>query len=331
MSREDAYTKTARIFMLYDYLRERTSKGHVATKSEINAFFQEREIHISVNTLYADLDTMRDYMGAEVEYDPHLKGYYIKNPPFEPHELRLIIDSVQASKFITGKEAERICGKIRSLTDRHTRQSLNRQAYVADRVRSMNESVVKDADKIHEAIANDRKIGFRYFHYLPGDAKNYSKKGKLYIVSPFLLCWNDGNYYLYAYDGKKFRYFRVDRMEGITRPLLENREGKGEYKGVSQKAKVFGMYAGKEYPVRMRFRNEIADAVIDQFGRDIMMIPVDGEHFTVTVPVQISPPFFAWVASLGRRAKILSPAAVVEEMRDFLEKASDMYKEDGNA
>ena len=197
----------------------------------------------------------------------------------------------------------------------------------------MNESVMKDADRIHQAIATNRKIGFRYFHYSPdkNKGKNYSISGQQYIVSPFVLSWNDGNYYLYAYtEKKKFRMFRVDRMERISIPLLEPREGKAEFNKqdvIVQKAKVFGMYRGEEYTVRLRARNELADAVIDQFGKDIIMIPADSEHFTFTAPVEISPPFFAWVATFGRRMKILSPEPVVEKMREFLKKAAEMYEE----
>ena len=215
-------------------------------------------------------------------------------------------------------------------------ETLNRQAYVADRVRSMNDSVVKDADRIHVAIKGDWKIGFRYFHYSPahGKEKTYSKSGEEYIVSPYALLWNNGNYYLYAYDSEKqkFRYFRVDRMENIGHPLPYRRDGREAYQEkniTNQKAKVFDMYGGTEYTVRIRFRNELADAVVDQFGKDVGMFPYDDEHFLIQVPVEISPPFFAWIATFGRRVKILSPESVVEKMRDFLQRSMDMYKDEG--
>lgn len=145
------------------------------------------------------------------------------------------------------------------------------------------------------------------------------------------LLWNNGNYYLYAYDGKKFRYFRVDRMERISVPLAQKREGKELYREMDitrQKAKVFDMYGGKEYNVCIRFRNELAGAAIDQFGKDVMMIPTDGEHFTITVPVEVSPTFFAWITTFGRRVKILEPAPVVEKMREFIKRTSEMYEEE---
>ena len=139
-------------------------------------------------------------------------------------------------------------------------------------------------------------------------------------------------YYLYAYDGKKFRYYRVDRMERISQPLAMPREGRELYKEkdiTSQKAKVFDMYGGKAYDVRIRFRNELCDAVIDQFGKDIQMFAVDADHFTITVPVEVSPTFFAWISTFGRRVKILSPEPVVAKMWEFLQKSLEMYKNDG--
>ena len=258
------------------------------------------------------------------------------NPPFEPHELRYMIDSIQASKFITETTANRITKKIRNMAGEKLRKELNRPSYVADRVRSKNESVVKDADKLHDAIANDRKTAFRYFQYSPNrqNPKSYSKSGEKLIVSPFALYWNSGNYYLYAYNGKKFRFYRVDRMENISKPLLERREGHDLFreKDLTQRqAKVFDMYVtGKVYNITFRCHNHIASAVIDKFGKDIMMMTDDDEHFTFSQNVEISPPFFAWVTTFGRSIQIVSPAAVVEEMRKFLQKSMDMYKDDGN-
>ena len=329
------YTPGERQFLLYRYLLENTGKGHVATRKQIFGHLATFDITIDRKTLYTDFEVIRATMKLEVEYDQSKKGYYIKNPPFEPYELRLMVDSVQSSRFITQAKAKEITDKIKALTDKHTRQTLNRQAYVPDRIRSMNDSVVKEADRLHEAIAANSKIAFRYFHYAPdkGKSKKYSKQGAQITVSPYALSWNNGYYYLYAFDGAKFRYYRVDRMENITPPLKLEREGKEQYDAKSltrQTAKIFNSYSGPAYTVNLRFRNELADAVIDQFGKETMMIPADKEHFTISVPVEISPPFFAWVASFGRRAKITGPSAVVAEMRKFIERVSDMYKEDGN-
>lgn len=216
-----------RLLLLREYLLANADKEHPKRRGEMEQYLESKGYPVEKKTIYRDLEVLQDYFYLQLEYDEHKKGYYVLNPPFEPHELRYMIDSVQASKFITETTANRITKKIRNLAGEKLRKELNRPSYVADRVRSKNESVIKDADKLHEAIAADRKTAFRYFHYSPDrrNPKTYSKSGDKVIVSPFALYWNSGNYYLYAFDGKKFRFYRVDRMESISKPLLERREG----------------------------------------------------------------------------------------------------------
>ena len=164
-----------------------------------------------------------------------------------------------------------------SLTDRH--------ALVSDRVRSANDDVVREADRIHQAIANNRKIRFRYFHYTPNrtNPKKYSKKGDFYTVSPYAMLWDNGNYYLYAYmDDGKFHTFRIDRMERISNPLQEERDGQKEFKEealTAQEYKVFQMFRGEKAKVRVRFINRLADAVIDQLREEGMWIQVNASFF----------------------------------------------------
>ena len=322
-----------RLLLLKEYLQANAGKDRIVKRREIEEYLMEKGFPVEKKTLYADFAVLDDVFGLQLEYDQHKKGYRLLNPPFEPRELRMLVDGVQSAKFITKEEARKITDKIKRLAGKDTVATLNRQTYVADRVRNQNENVVSEADRLHQAIAEDSQISFRYFHYTPDRAnpKNYSYDGNRITVSPYALLWNNGNYYLYAYDGKKFRYYRVDRMERISFPLLQKREGKELFKEkniINQKAKVFDMYGGKEYNVRIRFRKELADAVIDQFGRDVMMMSVDEEHFTINVPVEISPTFFAWIATFGRRVKILDPAPVIEKMREFIQASADMYNDD---
>ena len=331
----DYYTPGERQFLLYRFLLENTCAGHVAKRKAIFDYLAQYGIEIERKTLYTDLDVLRGTMGIEVEFDQHLQGYWVKNPQFEPYELRLIVDSIQSSRFITQAKANELTQKIKGLTDRYTASTLNRPSFVVERVHSKNESVVKEADRIYQAIENDFKISFRYFHRTPdrSNPEKFSKGGDKYIVSPYALFWENGNYYLYAYVSEKgkFMTFRVDRMDQISRPLPTAREGKELYRETEltrRKAKVFGAYRGKEYLVKLRFSNRLADAVLDQFGRNVMLMPMDDRHFTVNVLVEISPPFFAWLSTFGKSAKILDPQPVVEEMKKFIGKLSEMYADE---
>ncbi len=324
-----------RLMLLKEYLEANAGPDRIVTRGQIEAFLEEKGYKVEKKTFYSDRVLLDELFGLQLEYDEHKKGWYLLNPPFEPYELRLMVDGVQSSKFITKEKAQEITRKIKRMAGESVRDSLNRQTYVADRVRSMNDSVVQEADRIHQAIALDSKIGFRYFHYSPtrSDKRAYSKKGETVIVSPYAMMWNDGNYYLYAYDGKKFRNYRVDRMENIKPPLMIKRDGKELYHEkelTRQKEKVFRMYPGKEtYTVRIRCLSTLADTVIDEFGKDTVLAPIDDNHFVFVAPVSVSPTFYAWVATFGRRMKILSPEPVVAGMRDFLQKAMDMYKDEG--
>lgn len=331
----DYYTPGERQFLLYRFLLENTCAGHVAKRQAIYDYLFQYGIQIERKTLYTDLDVLRGTMGIEVEFDQHLQGYWVKNPQFEPYELRLIVDSIQSSRFITQAKANELTQKIKGLTDRYTASTLNRPSFVVERVHSKNESVVKDADRIYQAIENDFKISFRYFHRTPdrSNPEKFSKGGDKYIVSPYALFWENGNYYLYAYVSEKgkFMTFRVDRMDQISRPLPTAREGKDLYRETEmtrRKAKVFGAYRGKEYLVKLRCSNRMADAIFDQFGKDVMLMPADDGHFTVNVLVETSPPFFAWLSTFGKSVKILHPQPVVEDMKKFIGKLSEMYADE---
>lgn len=288
-----------------------------------------------IKAIYRDLHDLEKIDGITLHYDGRTKGWWIEQEGLTPNELRLIVDSIQASKFITQERAKSITAKVLKQTDRYTRASLNRQAYVAGRIRSMNDSVVDETDKLHEAIASNSKVSFRYFHYTPSKERQYTKSGERYIVSPYALQWNDGNYYLYAYvsEKKDFRTFRVDRMEKIA-VLPEKREGKEAFDKVDlneYQSAVFNMFVKpeKEYTVKLRCINSLADVIIDRFGKDVMLIPADKTHFTVSVRIQATTPFFGWVCSFGKQMKILHPPAVVQEMDKFLRELAEMYQDKG--
>ena len=325
-----------KLLYIRDYLCAHDTKEHPQNANHIQKFLASKGIEASTKTIYNDIVRLQEDFDVPIEYNKSKWGYYITEPEFKPYELRLMVDSIQSSKFITQAEARTISQKIAKLGDVYTRPSLtDRHAIVADRVRSGNDDAVRDADRIHAAIANNRKIRFRYFHYTPNRAnpKKYSKNGDFITVSPYAMLWDNGNYYLYAYTEKGvFRTFRIDRMERISNPLQEERDGEKEFKAeaiTAKEYKVFQMFHGEQVKVRVRFANHLADAVIDQFGKNTILVPDDDTHFIVLLPVELSPPFFAWIATFGRGAKILSPAAAVDKMRKFIEKVNDMYKDDG--
>lgn len=334
-----AYTAGERQFLLYNYLLSHSSKENVVKPSDISDFLLDNGIQVNINTIYNDLNTLKNIetFNLDIEYDFSKKGYRVNNPPLEPYEIRLIANSIQSSKFITQAKARDLLAKIKKLTDRYTAASLNNDAFVFERIHSQNDNPIEHIERIYQAIADDKQIRFKRFSYTPDKSKpkSYSKKGDFVVVSPYKLIWHNGNLYLLAYVGGKrnrFDYFRVDRLENISKPLLLKREGKEKYQKYEEKlkkVKIFDMVMGTEYNVKMRFKNSLASAVIDKFGKDIMMMPDENDCFTVRQPIDVNAAFFAWIATFGGGAKIVEPPEVVDRMRKFLENAAKMYKEDG--
>lgn len=323
-----SHNQRLKLFYLLDYLMENTDTGlgHTVKTSTIVEYLNEKQIPIEKKTVITDIHLLEEY-GIEIEYDYKDQAYRVIDRKFDLQELQLLVDSVQSSKFITQKYAKQLTDKLKKLASKYDRTTLERRNYVANRVRSMNDSVFYHIDDLHIAIANDWKIEFRYFTYNIQKRKEYFRKGELYTASPFALLWNDDNYYLLAYEGGKMKHFRVDKMDNIE-IKYERREGKDLFKEMKlsdRSLKVFSMYGGREESVTLRFSNRLVGVVLDRFGRDVMLMQTDDRHFSVTVNVEVSPQFYGWLCGLGKGVRIVGPASVVQEMGDYVKGIAGMY------
>lgn len=336
---KETSAKAVRLVHLMNLLTTQTNKNRVISKEYIYDYYKKHELgQPDRKTFYSDLADLQTHFDLEIEYSRKEHGYRVLNPKFEPYELRLIIDSVQASKMITSKEADSISKKIKEFADDETAKHLDRKAYVNDRIRNINRSILDSTDVIYSAIAADSQIEFRYAHYNPTDKENkkFVKNGEPMHVSPFALYWNDGNYYLYAYNSElrkpDFRTYRIDRMDNVIQSISLRREGKDLFNPSNltnkRNAKVFDMYkSGKEYTVQLRCLNRLADQIIDTFGKDTFLMKIDDNHFLANVFVDCAPTFYAWVSTFGKRMKIVNPPPVVEGMKDFIGKVASMYED----
>lgn len=317
--------------LLYEYLLENTCEGHTANMKDILDYYATVDDAVEVRTVYRDIHALNTREDIAINYDGRTRGYWLERKDYTSNELRLIVDSIQSSKFITQKTADSLTKKVLKKTDCYTRSKLNRQAFVAERVRSMNESVVRESDKLYDCIASDWQVCFRFYHYTWDKKKQYSNKGKPITVSPFAILWSGGYYYLYAYTEKgTFLHYRVDRMENI-RAIPQPRQGKREYNEkelLARPIKMFNMFGGPEHRVRFRCQNRMADVVFDRFGKDTILIPDDKDHFTFTTSVEVSDQFYGWVAGLGRSIRITYPPEIVNQMRAFVGKVAEMYKDE---
>ena len=314
-----------KLFYLLDYLLEQTDETHTVKVQEIIEHFENYyKIPVEQKTVCSDLHLLDEY-GYETQYDGRTRGWRIIVREFDTQELQLLIDSVQASRFITQKKAKELTDKLKAKASRFDRVLLERRCYVPNRVRSMNDKIFYSLDDLHIAIANDWQITFRYFYFTPKKERAYYKK--TYSASPYALLWSDNNYYLLAYESGKMKHFRVDKMDGID-IVRTKREGKEVFKDMKlneRSLRMFSMFSGKVQKVKIRFSNHLANVVIDRFGRDIVMIPDDEKHFTIHTDIEVSPQFFGWICGLGKAVRILAPAEVVEEMGNYVKGIAEMY------
>ncbi len=326
-----AHAQKLKPLYIMDYLLKNSDEQHPVSMKQIISYLESQGISAERKSVYSDIDALRFY-GLDIVQSESGKttGYFIGERTFELPELKLLVDSVQSSKFITRNKTGSLIKKIETLASMHEAQLLQRQVFVANRIKQMNESIYYNVDEIHNGISHNKQIRFKYFRYTVDKKKEYRRGGDFYQVSPFALTWDDENYYLIAYDSEfgEIRHFRVDKMDKIS-VTETDRDGMSTYKaldiGVYTK-KVFGMFSGTEERVTLRFDNSLVGAVLDRLGQDSMIIPDGDSHFTVTTDVIVSPQFFAWVAGFGPDARIVSPEIVVSQMRDHIESVAQQYR-----
>ena len=315
-----------KVLYVMQFLLRNSDEQHPVTVQQIISDLCSKGIPAERKSVYDDIEDLRRF-GLDIISVRHgnFHGYYVGSREFELPELKLLVDSVQSSKFITHKKTLSLIAKIEGLASVHEAQLLSRQVFV----KTMNESIYYNVDEIHSGIAQNRKIRFRYFDYTVAKERHYRHDGGFYEVSPFALTWDDENYYLLAYDSAAavIKHFRVDKMVEITVTGVP-RNGQQAYEALDMAVyarKVFGMFSGTEAHVRMRFSNQLVGAVLDRLGRDVILIPDGGEHFLVSADVIVSPQFFAWLCGFGTLAQLLGPEDVVRQMRAHVRSIAALY------
>ena len=262
---------------------------------------------------------MTDKLGIEIikEQIGRETYYHVGAREFELAEVKLLIDAIQSSKFITQTKSRELITKIKCFVSEHQAKQLQRQVYINDRVKTMNESVYYNVDFIHTAINQNKKIRFKYFKWDISKKLVPRHNGDWFVASPWALTWDDENYYMVAFDGldQKIKHYRVDKMMRISIED-EKRDGKEEFKNfdMAEYSKAtFGMYQGQKTKVKILFSNYMCGVFIDRFGKDISFRPIDEEHSELHVDVNVSPQFYGWIFSLGKDVRVVGPDEVVEQ------------------
>ena len=318
-----------KLLFLLRYLMQHSDEEHPVSMAQIIEELARNGISAERKSIYDDVESLRLFGIDIVQLKGKNGGYYIGERDFELPELKLLVDSVQSSKFITQDKTCKLIKKIENLASAYDGQLLQRQVYVTNRVKSMNESIYYAVDVISDAITQNKKIKYQYFEYNVAKERVLRHNGNFYQVSPFALIWDDENYYMLAWDSaaEKMKHYRVDKMQKVSL-TDDERDGIKEFEKVDMSAytkTVFGMFGGNEQKVKLRFTNHLVGAVLDRFGRDTIIIKDGEEHFTVTVSVVVSPQFFGWVFGFGKDIEILSPESVRTEMKKQAEEICRNY------
>ena len=315
-----------KIFHILDYLQHNSHADHPVRATELIEMLEKRGILCERKTVYSDIAALQDY-GVDIVSIPGKNGgYYIASRNFELPELKLLIDAVQSSRFLTEKKSRELIEKLCKECSVHEAKLVRRDVLVSGRVKSMNETIYYNVDAIQDAIAENRQIRFRYFDFDLNRDRKY--RDREYLASPYGLCQDNENCYLLAHSPRHgATSYRVDRMSDIQileEPRIPCPELTG--KALNQYAnRLFQMYSGETADVKLRFHRSLVNVVIDRFGRDILLIPDGEEHFVFTVNVAVSPMFLSWVIGFGSKAKILYPQSVVDACKAMCQEALAQY------
>ena len=319
-----------KLLYLCRYLLRRSDEDHPVTVAQMIEYLARQDIAAERKSVYDDMEALRLFgLDVQAVRVGSATGYFIGQRDFQLPELKLLVDAVQSSRFITERKSLELIGKLENLASEHQAGELNRQVYVRGRIKTMNESIYYNVDEIHAAIDGDRAVTFRYFDWGVDKKRVWRKEGKRYAVSPWALMWDNENYYLIAYDpdAGDIRHYRVDKMSAIVQ-TDQPRQGAEAFHKLDMAAysnSHFGMFSGQVQTVRLSFENALAGPVVDQFGADAHLAPLDDEHFSVTVNVAVNVQFFGWLGGFGTRAKILAPATAAEAMRDHVRALAGLY------
>lgn len=318
----------SKILYLMKIFLEHTDEEHSVTMSDIIEIMREYGIDAERKSVYSDIEKLRVF-GMDIIGEKCGRNYCYRlvSRQFELAELKLLVDSVQAAKFISEKKSNALIAKIEKTASRYEAGRLQRQVYVSDRTKSDNEQILYNIDAIHDSISKNKKITFRYFSWNEKKQRELKNQGLPYEVSPLALIYSEDYYYLVAVEHKKngIRYYRVDKMLSVVQSEEKREAIPKNFDIAKYSKKRFHMFDGEETDVQILAKNSYANVIIDRFGKNVPMQKKDGAHFLTTVHVAESPQFYGWVMSMAEGMKIVGPPEVVKKVRETAAKLANQY------
>ena len=324
-----------KLLYLQRIMLQKTDENHALTVNEIKDLLAANGIQTERKALYDDLQILETFGLDICKTRDTTVRYFVGNRDFEIPELKLLVDAIQSSKFITHKKSLKLIKKLEGLVSENDGKQLQREVVVSNRVKTFNEQIYYNVDEIHNAINGNRKISFQYMKWEVdfADSRKIVKKerhpGKRYIISPFALCWDDENYYLVGFDSEAemIKHFRVDKMEKIciTDSLRDGLDKFSKFNLAHYSKSVFSMFGGEESEVKLSVDNQLIGVMVDRFGSDIFIIKEAETSFIINIKAVLSPQFYAWLFGLGQKVKILSPESAVSAYKSQIEDIKALY------
>ncbi|MBE5924691.1 MAG: WYL domain-containing protein [Lachnospiraceae bacterium] len=319
-----------KLYYLSKIMLQKTDDEHMITMPEIKKELEAYGVTADRKSIYDDLETLEKF-GIEVIGEKVGRNYYyyVGSKQFEIAELKLLVDAIQSSKFITEKKSNELISKLTGMASEYEATQMKRQVVVHGRVKTMNESIYYFVDDVHRAIAENRQISFEYMKWNL-QKKMERRREESYVVSPWAMTWDDENYYLIAYDEEAdcIKHFRVDKIKSVQ-VLKEKRVGRDKFKefNLAKYAKMnFGMFGGEPVTVKIAFEDEMVGVFIDRFGKDISIRPSKKKGWSeINVDVSMSDQFLGWIFALGPQVKLLGPKDVIARFKSELEEIRELY------
>ena len=325
-----------KLLYIMKFFTEKTDDDYGVTVSDIIEYLDGCGIAAERKSIYSDIECLRDF-GFDIVKSKvgKITLFSLVSREFTTEEIKLLIDAVQCSKFITLKKSRELIRKIERLTSENQAKELHRQVIVANRVKNSNEEIYRNIDSINRAINKRRKISFYYTNWTVSrtGARKLTKvrrhDGMRYLLSPKALTWDDENYYLIAYDkdADMLKHFRVDKMEDISveEERADSSKAVDKFDLAVYTKQVFGMYGGDTVNVRLRFDDGLIGVVVDRFSDKVFIQPHSDGTFTMSAEVMLSPQFYGWLFSFGDRVRVVSPKAAKEGFCDYLRRVAELY------
>lgn len=316
-----------KIMYLRDILYKYSDEFHPLSASQICEMLKEFDVDAERKSIYSDMEMLATYGLDIMKLNGRDGGFFMGSREFELAEVKLLIDAVMSSKFITRKKSDQLVKKLSSFVSDYDADELRRQIYSINRIKGQNESILYTVDEINTAIRSNKKIDFKYCEWGTDINLHPKKNGAVYEVSPITLIWDDEYYYLVAFDSESgiVKHYRVDKIKEISITNVRRDKPVNKVDLSAYSGKMFGMFGGDSVKVGFECPDEKVGILIDRFGQDVKITVKKKGYVNVHTEAVLSGQFYGWVASVGPDIKLVSPAAAVDGMKQFLKDNLSAY------